>query len=97
MLEHQAMVGLLGPRQAGKTTLALQIAAQRPSVYFDLESTTDMAKLINPELYLQQFGEKLVILDEIQRKPGIFQSLRGIIIPWRRTSRSSTFPPLPKN
>ena len=85
MLSSQAAVGLLGPRQVGKTTLALQIASQRPSVYFDLESPTDQAKLSEPELYLQQYEEKLVILDEIQRQPGLFQVLRGIIDKGRQT------------
>jgi predicted AAA+ superfamily ATPase len=45
-------VALLGPRQVGKTTLALEIASIRPSVYLDLESERDRAKLEQAELYL---------------------------------------------
>jgi predicted AAA+ superfamily ATPase len=77
-------VALLGPRQAGKTTLALAVAATRPSHYLDLESETDRAKLAEPELYLTQHAGKLVILDEIQRAPQLFQSLRGLIDSERR-------------
>jgi hypothetical protein len=77
-------VALLGPRQVGKTTLALDLAATRPSVYLDLESEADRAKLAEPELYLAQHADKLVILDEIQRTPQLFRSLRGIIDTGRR-------------
>ena len=51
LLDQVPAVALLGPRQAGKTTLALEIAAGRPSVYLDLESATDRARLTEPELY----------------------------------------------
>jgi predicted AAA+ superfamily ATPase len=77
-------VALLGPRQAGKTTLALAVADTRPSVYLDLESEADRTKLADPELYLAQHADKLVILDEIQRAPQLFQSLRGLIDKGRR-------------
>jgi len=78
---------LLGPRQSGKTTLALQVAKTRPAIYLDLESETDRAKLAEPELYLSQHEDKLVILDEIQRVPQLFRSLRGIIDAGRRRGR----------
>jgi predicted AAA+ superfamily ATPase len=77
-------VALLGPRQVGKTTLALEVAGTRPAVYLDLESEADRAKLAEPELYLAQHADKLVILDEIQRTPQLFRSLRGIIDAGRR-------------
>ena len=77
-------VALLGPRQAGKTTLAIEVAGSRPSIYLDLESEADRAKLAEPELYLAQHADKLVILDEIQRTPQLFQSLRGLIDAGRR-------------
>jgi predicted AAA+ superfamily ATPase len=79
LLSQQAAVGLLGPRQVGKTTLALVIAATRPAVYLDLEAPSHLAKLAEPELYLAMQEDKLVILDEIQRLPGLFQTLRGLI------------------
>jgi predicted AAA+ superfamily ATPase len=77
-------VALLGPRQAGKTTLALEVAGARPSVYLDLESETDRAKLSEPELYLSEHADELVVLDEIQRTPQLFRSLRGLIDAGRR-------------
>ncbi|MGE0876473.1 MAG: ATP-binding protein [Burkholderiales bacterium] len=87
LLDRHAAVGLLGPRQVGKTTLALDIGASRPSLYLDLESAPDLAKLANAADYLGQHEDKLVILDEIQRAPGLFQALRGIIDAGRRRSR----------
>ncbi|MEX2495605.1 MAG: AAA family ATPase [Woeseia sp.] len=72
-------VALLGPRQAGKTTLADHIARERPSLYLDLESPADRAKLSDPALYLAGHEDKLVILDEVERMPELFQTLRGLI------------------
>lgn len=82
-------VALLGPRQVGKTTLALEIAGDRPSIYLDLESDADRAKLADPELYLSGHEDKLVILDEVHRLPGLFQTLRGLIDRGRRAGRKS--------
>lgn len=78
-LARQAAVALIGPRQVGKTTLALEIGKTRPSVYLDLEAQADRDKLTDPVLYLNQHSDKLVILDEIHRMPNLFQALRGII------------------
>lgn len=83
-LEESPAVVLLGPRQVGKTTLAQTIADERPSVYLDLESPSDRAKLTEPELYLSQQEDKLVVLDEIQRAPELFATLRGLIDRGRR-------------
>lgn len=86
-LARQAAVALIGPRQVGKTTLALAVAAGCPSVYLDLENSTDRAKLAEPELFLARHEEKLVILDEIHRVPELFSALRGIIDKGRREGR----------
>lgn len=86
-LERQAAVGLIGPRQVGKTTLALQIAEERPSVYLDLESPQDRAQLQEPELFFERTAHetgKLIILDEIHRAPDLFQPMRGFIDRQRR-------------
>ncbi len=83
-LTRQAAVALIGPRQVGKTTLALDIAEDRGSVYLDLEALEDREKLKNPVLFLTQNEAKLVILDEIHRMPEIFQTLRGLIDQARR-------------
>ena len=86
-LERQAAVALIGPRQVGKTTLALDIAREAESVYLDLESRADREKLSDPVLYLSQFEDRLVILDEIHRAPDLFQELRGIIDQGRRSCK----------
>ncbi len=72
-------VALLGPRQVGKTTLADAISKERNCIYLDLESPSDVMKLSEPELYLSLHEDKLVILDEVQRMPHLFQILRGLI------------------
>ncbi len=83
-LEDQAAVVLLGPRQVGKTTLALGIAEQRSSVYLDLERDADRQVLADPDLYLDEQVGHLVILDEVQQLPGLFRNLRGQIDMRRR-------------
>ena len=83
-LDSAPAVALLGPRQVGKTTLALDVHARRPSVYLDLESPADRAKLTEPELYLADHERELVILDEVHRVPDLFRSLRGLIDRGRR-------------
>lgn len=83
-LQYSPAVALLGPRQAGKTTLALQVAKTVPSIYLDLESDRDRAKLGQAELYLGDHLDKLVILDEVHRAPGLFPVLRGLIDRARR-------------
>jgi predicted AAA+ superfamily ATPase len=88
-LTERPAVALLGPRQAGKTTLALELAEARPSVYLDLESETDRAKLTEPELYLGQHEDELVVLDEIQRTPQLFRTLRSLIDAGRRRGRGN--------
>lgn len=84
LLKESPAVGLLGPRQVGKTTLALELAESRSSIYLDLESPADLNKLADPELYLSEHADKLVILDEIHRLPDIFPVLRGLIDRARR-------------
>ena len=89
LIDSNPAVALLGPRQVGKTTLALEIGETRPSIYLDLESDADRAKLSEPELYLDQHEDKLVILDEVHRAPQLFQNLRGLIDRGRRKGRRS--------
>jgi hypothetical protein len=86
-LDRQAAVALIGPRQVGKTTLALEMAETRPSIYLDLESKTDRDKLSDPELFLKSHEDQLVILDEIHRIPELFQTLRGLIDRGRRKGK----------
>ena len=86
-LDRQAAVALIGPRQVGKTTLALDIAAARHALYLDLEDSTDRVKLSSPGLFLEQMADRLVVLDEIHRVPELFLSLRGLIDRGRRNDR----------
>jgi uncharacterized protein len=86
-LADQAAVALIGPRQVGKTTLALEIARQSDALYLDLEDRADRAKLDEPQLFLERYEDRLVILDEIHRVPELFQDLRGIIDRGRRRGR----------
>lgn len=83
-LEQFPVVGLIGPRQVGKTTLAKEIGRivnkeVKPPVYLDLELPSDLAKLSDPELFLGSHGNDLVIIDEIQRKPEMFPLLRALV------------------
>ena len=85
-LSEQAAVAIIGPRQVGKTTLARAIADKHPeSVYLDLEAREDRDRLAEPALFLRQYENSLVVLDEIHRVPELFSSLRGVIDQGRRT------------
>jgi predicted AAA+ superfamily ATPase len=86
-LAHSATVALLGARQNGKTTLATKIAQEMPSLYLDLESPRDLLKLSDPFTFLSMHQDKLIILDEIQRTPELFMTLRGIIDENRRQDK----------
>ena len=83
-LARQAAVALIGPRQVGKTTLALKLSEEVPSLYLDLEATEDRRKLADPALFLRQYEDRLVVLDEIHRVPELFSTLRGLIDQGRR-------------
>ena len=84
-LAESPAVCLLGPRQVGKTTLALDLAEPLGGLYLDLESEQDLAKLQEPEAYLSMHMDHLVILDEVHRLPGLFPVLRGLIDRARRS------------
>jgi len=88
-LQSFPVVGLIGARQAGKTTLAKAIAGGPggEAVYLDLERPSDLAKLSEGELYLEQHAGSLVILDEIQRKPELFPLLRALVDAASRNGR----------
>ena len=75
------VVSLIGSRQVGKTTLAKNVreAVAKDAIYLDLELPSDWNKLQDPELYLRQFSETLVIIDEIQRMPSLFPIIRALV------------------
>lgn len=88
-LEHMPAIALIGPRQVGKTTLAVEIAESRPAIYLDLESADDVARLDPPQLYLTDHADELVVLDEIHRLPGLFGTLRGVVDAGRREGKGT--------
>ena len=91
LLDEFPAVGVLGPRQVGKTTLAQELAdtmSPQP-VYLDLESPRDRAKLSEPEAYFELHQHQLIILDEIQRIPELFSILRGVIDRRRRQGQKT--------
>ncbi|MSO14669.1 ATP-binding protein [Rickettsiales endosymbiont of Trichoplax sp. H2] len=84
------VIALLGPRQVGKTTLAKMLMQNQPSIYLDLEASDDLLKLSDPSSFFNIHNDKLIILDEIQRLPDIFTTLRGIIDKNREKGKRST-------
>ena len=87
-LRRFPVVALVGPRQAGKTTLAHAVARKLGhAVYLDLERPSDAARLADPELYLETVAGRLVILDEIQRRPDLFPVLRSVVDTKRANGR----------
>jgi len=89
LLDQFPAVAVLGPRQVGKTTLALEIAEETDALYLDLEHPPDLAKLSDPADYLARHQDKLVVLDEIQRVPELFPVLRSLIDQSKRAGRPS--------
>jgi predicted AAA+ superfamily ATPase len=83
-LSRTPSVALIGPRQVGKTTIALNIADETSSIYLDLESSIDLEKVRDIVAFHDDNASKLIILDEVQRLPEIFSQLRGIIDKERR-------------
>ena len=90
LLNQFAAVVLLGPRQTGKTTLAFAQKESRPNaLYLDLELPSAQRQLDDPETFFTAHPKQLVILDEVQRMPGIFSILRGVIDQRRRDGESN--------
>ena len=81
------VTALLGPRQCGKTTLARFIAEHELSAYFDLENPVDIQRLSAPMQALKDISG-LVIIDEVQRRPELFELLRVLV---DRSSRNTRF------
>jgi len=80
-LRKYPVVGIIGSRQTGKTTLAKMVrkGISKKVIYLDLELPSDLNKLHDPELYLGQFTDSLVIIDEIQRMPSLFPLIRALV------------------
>ena len=83
-LKRSPSVALVGPRQVGKTTIAINITNENPSIYLDLENRLDLEKVKDLITFHNNNSDKLIILDEVQRLPDIFTQIRGIIDSERR-------------
>jgi predicted AAA+ superfamily ATPase len=80
LLEEFPVVTILGARQVGKSTLARQLISETDNrhSWFDLEDSTDLARLAEPKLALERL-EGLVVLDEVQRAPNLFEVIRTLV------------------
>lgn len=89
LLREFPAVALLGPRQVGKTTLAQSLIKKqkKKTLYFDLESDADLARLKDPAYVFDQYPDHCIILDEVQRMPGLFAQLRPVIDRHKKSGR----------
>ncbi len=86
-LGRSPVVGILGPRQCGKSTTAKMLLGNSPFIYLDLQDRVDRNKLTEPELFFDRYRDKLICLDEIQLMPEFFSVLRSEIDKDRRPGR----------
>ncbi|MCH8545882.1 MAG: ATP-binding protein [Cryomorphaceae bacterium] len=100
LLQVFPVVGIIGPRQVGKTTMANMLISNldKPAEIIDLERPSDSQKLSNPELFFSQNREKLIVIDEVQRMPELFPIIRSMVdehrVPARFILLGSTSPNL---
>lgn len=83
-LKQNPVTAIIGPRQSGKSTLAKQLLKKYDSLYLDLEKPSDLQKLEDPEWFFSSQKNKLICLDEIQRKPELFPLLRSLTDEWEK-------------
>lgn len=101
--EYSPVIGILGPRQVGKTTLAKSFVETLPkeSVYLDLEKPSDARKLTEPELYLRANQDRCVVIDEVQLMPALFPLIRALVdelrVPLRFILLGSATPDIIRN
>ena len=86
-LARSPAVAVLGPRQCGKSTLARRFLAGTDGIYLDLQDRADLNRLHEPELFMDRYRSRLICLDEIQRLPAFFSTLRSEIDRDRRPGR----------
>jgi predicted AAA+ superfamily ATPase len=86
-INHFPVTALIGPRQCGKSTLAAEIMKRhsKPTIYLDLERPSDLEKLNDAEWFLSSQKDKLICIDEVQRKPDLFPLIRSLVDEWNRT------------
>ena len=88
LLHRHPVVGVIGARQVGKTTLARSLLAtiKGSSSYYDLENPEDLVRLADPMLTLKQL-KGLVVIDEIQQQPDLYRILRVLVDRPRSSTR----------
>jgi len=81
LLNDYPVVGIIGPRQCGKTTLAKEVMGKlnKATIYLDLENDDDLSKLSEPGILFQQYRDHCIVIDEIQRMPHLFALLRSLV------------------
>lgn len=83
LIANNPVVAITGARQTGKSTLAKKILTEiSGSIYLDLEKPSDLRKLEDPEWFFQNQKDKLICLDEVQRKPDVFPLIRSMVDEW---------------
>lgn len=86
-LANNPVVALIGPRQCGKSTLIKHILENYPnSIYLDIERPSDLQKLDDAEWFLSTQKEKLICIDEVQRKKDLFPLIRSLVDEWNKHS-----------
>ncbi|MFT4203510.1 MAG: ATP-binding protein [Chitinophagaceae bacterium] len=85
-IQHFPVTAVVGPRQCGKSTLVKHLMESYPSetLYLDLERPSDLEKLSDAEWFLSSQKDKLICIDEIQRKPDLFPLIRSLVDEWNR-------------
>ncbi len=87
-LKQFPVCAVLGSRQVGKTTLAKKLAQDsienmelhyQQSIHLDLENPADLNRLTDPQIYLEKHQGKLIVIDEVQRRPDLFPLLRYLV------------------
>lgn len=85
-MQHFPVTAVVGPRQCGKSTLVKHLVENHSSetIYLDLERPSDLEKLNDAEWFLTSQKDKLICIDEIQRKPDLFPLMRNLVDEWNR-------------
>ncbi len=85
-IKHFPVTAIIGPRQAGKSTLIKHLlkSYSKESLYLDLERPSDLEKLKDPEWFFTSQKNKLICIDEVQRKPDLFPLIRSLVDEWDR-------------
>lgn len=86
-IQNFPVIAITGPRQCGKSTLVKQLLEKvKNYIYLDLELPSDLKKIEDPEWFFTSQKDKLICIDEVQRKPELFPLMRSLVDKWNRPS-----------